>query len=94
MNIIGHWYPGDSGPEKQKEELETLSVTEKLMILWFTQEKLLTTLDNCKADSAIDDPVKLAGAKNSRVEAQPKYRKGEFSNTHIFLIVFTCVCFL
>lgn len=46
------------------------------------------------ADSAIDDPVKLAGAKNSRVEAQPKYRKGEFSNTHIFLIVFTCVCFL
>lgn len=94
MNIIGHWYPGDSGPEKQKEELETLSVTEKLMILWFTQEKLLTTLDNCKADSAIDDPVKLAGAKNSRVEAQPKYLKGEFSNTHIFLIVFTCVCFL
>lgn len=64
------------------------------MILWFTHEKLLTTLDNRKADSAIDDPVKLAGAKNSRVEAQPKYRKGEFSNTHIFLIVFACVCFL
>ena len=92
--MIGHWYPGDTGLEKQKEELETLSMIEKLMILWFTQEKLLTALDNCKADSAIDDPVKLAGAKNSRVEAQPKYRKGEFSNTHIFLIVFTRVCFL
>lgn len=72
----------------RKNSWEALSVIEKLMILWFIQEKRLTTFDNGKKDSVTADLVKLAEANNIRAEGKPKHHKGEFSNLCIFLIVF------
>jgi hypothetical protein len=48
----------------RKNSWEALSVMEKLMILWFIQEKHPITFDNCKADTGTADPVRLTGSNN------------------------------